>query len=349
MKAWAASPLRRKPVKVRHEVSHRRVLFLSGDRSEVDSVCPCLISLSPCDLIPCSLFAESGGMVLLPRALLKSGETEDRISALILKHNITDVVVEWATEASAKLRDDIFCCLLMLKSHGIRVHESSHFCERVNERLPLHHESVRGLISESKYHFSHRWKIAKRVVDVVGAICALLLTAPLFIVVPAAIVATSPGRVFYRQDRVGLNGRMFRIVKFRSMYADAEKGQARFATLNDDRITPVGRVLRSMRIDELPQLFNVLIGDMSLIGPRPERPMFVDIFRQSVPFYDLRHAVKPGISGWAQVKDPYASSDIETQRKLSRDLYYIKKGSIWLDIKIMIMTILVMIMRKGSR
>jgi lipopolysaccharide/colanic/teichoic acid biosynthesis glycosyltransferase len=134
------------------------------------------------------------------------------------------------------------------------------------------------------------------------------------------------------------------------MRVDAEQdGIARFASRNDDRITPVGRVLRKTRLDELPQLLNVLVGDMSIVGPRPERPAFVEHFRETVPHYDVRHRVKPGLTGWAQVKDAYASSEVETRSKLSRDLYYIKKGSMWLDLRIMAQTVWVMIACQGSR
>jgi lipopolysaccharide/colanic/teichoic acid biosynthesis glycosyltransferase len=168
--------------------------------------------------------------------------------------------------------------------------------------------------------------------------------------VAVAILATSRGPVFYRQERVGLAGRTFSIIKFRSMRVDAEQdGIARFASRNDDRVTRVGRFLRKTRIDELPQLLNVLAGDMSIVGPRPERPVFVERFKQALSLYDMRHRVKPGITGWAQVKDAYATSEAETLRKLSRDLYYIKRGSLFMDLEIIARTVVVIMLCRGSR
>lgn len=278
------------------------------------------------------------------------GAMRDVVFDLVHRHGITDVTVDWPSQVSQALHEELCDCLLTLKLRGVRVHELSHFCERVIGRLPLHDHSARGLIAESHYHFDRRWQAVKRIGDVVAAAGLLALTAPLFLGAAAAIRATSPGPIFYRQERVGLGGRTFQITKFRSMRTDAEKdGTARFATRDDDRITPVGRLLRRTRIDELPQLWNVLKGDMSLVGPRPERPVFVEGFKETVPLYDLRHRVKPGITGWAQIKDAYAASEAETRSKLSRDLYYIKRGSLWLDAKIMAETAWVMLACRGSR
>lgn len=293
------------------------------------------------------------------------GTTEDRAAAgevgscrdmskavfdLVHRHGITDVAVDWLNEVSPALHEELCDCLLALKLRGIRVHELAHFCERVTGRLPLRDHAALGVVAESHYHFDRRWLAVKRTGDALGAAVLLAVTAPLFIAAAAAILATSPGPVFYRQERVGLGGRIFRITKFRSMRVDAEKdGGARFAARDDDRITPIGRFLRRTRIDELPQLFNVLAGDMSIVGPRPERPVFVEQFKQIVPLYDLRHRVKPGITGWAQIKEAYAASVTETRSKLSRDLYYIKRGSLWLDARIMAQTAWVMLAWRGSR
>lgn len=278
-----------------------------------------------------------------------AGETRDAVFDLVHRHGITDIAVEWPRQAPQNLLDELCDCLLTLKHQGIRVHQLSHLCERVIGRLPLHSGSAWALIADSNYHFDRRWQVVKRASDVAAATCLLVLTAPLSIAAAAAIRATSPGPVLYRQERVGLGGQVFSIAKFRSMRVDAEKDGARFATHNDDRITPVGRVLRKTRIDELPQLWNVLKGEMSLIGPRPERPVFVESYRRTVPFYDLRHRVKPGLTGWAQIRDAYAASESETRSKLSRDLYYIKKGSAWMDLRIMVETAWVVTARRGSR
>jgi lipopolysaccharide/colanic/teichoic acid biosynthesis glycosyltransferase len=156
--------------------------------------------------------------------------------------------------------------------------------------------------------------------------------------------------VIYRQQRVGLFGRPFNCLKFRSMAADAERdGVAKWATTRDARITRIGRIIRATRIDELPQLFNVLAGQMSLVGPRPERPVFVDQLKRDIRYYDIRHSVKPGITGWAQVRFTYASSLEETRRKLQFDLYYVKNNSLFMDALILLETVRVVLLREGAR
>ncbi len=160
----------------------------------------------------------------------------------------------------------------------------------------------------------------------------------------------SRGPVLYRQERVGQNGRTFSIAKFRSMRTDAEKdGQPRWASANDSRVTRVGQVIRRLRIDELPQLFNVLRGDMSLVGPRPERPFFVEQLTQEIPFYALRHSVKPGVTGWAQVRYPYGATVEDSQEKLQFDLYYVKNHTLFLDLVVLVETIGVVLTGKGAR
>ncbi|MEC7727120.1 MAG: sugar transferase, partial [Pseudomonadota bacterium] len=155
--------------------------------------------------------------------------------------------------------------------------------------------------------------------------------------------------VFYSQERVGLNGRIFRVHKFRSMITDAEKNGAVWASRNDTRVTRVGEVIRKLRVDELPQIFNVLNGSMSFVGPRPERPVFVKQLAEKIPFYDERHRVKPGLTGWAQLCFAYADSEEDTREKLRYDLYYIKNQSLLLDLLIIIQTVEVVLFKKGSR
>ena len=156
--------------------------------------------------------------------------------------------------------------------------------------------------------------------------------------------------VFYRQERVGLNGRLFNVIKFRSMRKDAESdGKPRWATANDDRTTRIGRIIRKLRIDELPQLYSVLTGDMSLVGPRPERPYFVDQLTREIPFYAVRHSVKPGVTGWAQVSYPYGASVDDSIQKLQYDLYYVKNHTLFLDIVILCETVVVVLTGKGAQ
>ena len=190
----------------------------------------------------------------------------------------------------------------------------------------------------------------KRVFDL---LCTLLLTvvaSPLMLLTALAIKLESRGTVFYWQERVGANNQVFQVAKFRSMAVDAEKdGKPVWAAANDARVTRVGQVIRRLRIDELPQLLNVLRGDMSLVGPRPERPFFVDQLTQEIPYYALRHSVKPGVTGWAQVRYQYGSTVEDSQEKLQYDLYYIKNHTLFLDIVILLETIGVVLTGKGAR
>jgi exopolysaccharide biosynthesis polyprenyl glycosylphosphotransferase len=190
----------------------------------------------------------------------------------------------------------------------------------------------------------------KRIGDLIVACALIAFTLPLMAIVALAIKCTSSGPVFYRQERVGLGGRHIMVRKFRSMVANAEaNGQPVWATQQDVRITAVGRIIRRLRIDELPQLFNVLRGDMSMVGPRPERPYFVDQLSKMIPRFDERHAVKPGITGWAQVNYPYGASVEDARNKLAYDLYYAKNRCLGLDLVILLATIRVVILQQGAR
>jgi exopolysaccharide biosynthesis polyprenyl glycosylphosphotransferase len=193
-------------------------------------------------------------------------------------------------------------------------------------------------------------RVLKYIGDFVVSLSFLVAVLPLTVLVALAIKLESPGPVFYRQERVGLNGKVFRIWKFRSMRADAERdGVPRWAKSADDRVTRIGRFIRKVRIDEIPQIFNVLAGDMSFIGPRPERPFFVEQLREHIPCYDLRHRVRPGITGWAQVNYPYGASVEDAKRKFSYDLYYVKKNDVLLDLAILVQTVRVILFAQGSR
>lgn len=189
----------------------------------------------------------------------------------------------------------------------------------------------------------------KRVFDIAAAIGLLVVTAPLLLLTAIAIRLDSKGPVLYRQRRVGYGGAEFDIYKFRSMRTDAEKDGARWAATNDDRITRVGRFIRRTRIDEIPQAINILKGEMSFVGPRPERPEFVETLEREILHYHDRHFVKPGITGWAQVKHEYTASVEGARQKLTYDLFYIKHGSLLLDLMIVLMTVRVALLGIGSR
>jgi len=189
----------------------------------------------------------------------------------------------------------------------------------------------------------------KRLLDIFAASLGILLLLPLGLIVAALIRLDSRGPIFYRQTRVGLHGQPYVMWKFRSMTQDAESEGVRWAALGDPRVTRVGRWLRKWRIDELPQLVNVLKGEMSLVGPRPERPVFVQELRGYIPFYDVRHTVRPGITGWAQIRFGYTASADDTHVKLQYDLYYVKNLSFFLDLRILFETIRVVVAGEGAR
>jgi exopolysaccharide biosynthesis polyprenyl glycosylphosphotransferase len=191
--------------------------------------------------------------------------------------------------------------------------------------------------------------LVKRGVDLAIAVVLLGLASPVLLIASLAIMAQDGGPLLYRQERVGLHGKPFTIIKFRSMRVDAEKDGPRWAANNDRRVTPIGSFIRRTRIDELPQIFNVLTGDMSIVGPRPERPVFVDALAKQIPFYQERHLAKPGITGWAQINYPYGATEEDARMKLSYDLFYIKNRNTFLDVMIIIQTLEVLLWNSGAR
>lgn len=242
--------------------------------------------------------------------------------------------------------------LLDCKLSGIDVIDLQGFFERETGKIKLDILSPGWMIFSDGFNQSNFQSAAKRAFDVVVSVLLLLLAWPFMLLVALAIVLESGGKgpVFYRQIRVGQHWKLFNVYKFRSMRVDAEKGgKAQWATKNDDRVTRVGRFIRKVRLDELPQVFNVLKGDMSLVGPRPERPEFVTQLSEQIPFYAERHRVKPGVTGWAQVCYPYGASEKDSMEKLQFDLYYIKNNSLFLDFVIILQTAHEVIWGKGGR
>ncbi len=202
------------------------------------------------------------------------------------------------------------------------------------------------ILSIQRPHLNPGAMLIKRCIDVIGSAVVLIVTSPIMVFAAVAIKRTSPGAVIFKQDRIGLDGQEYTLYKFRTMLADAEKHTGPvLAAQSDARITPLGRWMRATRIDELPQLFNVLKGDMSLVGPRPERAFFVNQFRETIVGYDLRHSVKPGVTGLAQVAGGYSTT---AERKLRFDLMYIFDYSLLLDIQILLRTVLVMLNRSQA-
>lgn len=210
--------------------------------------------------------------------------------------------------------------------------------------------TAEGVLAGTGYASGKATAAAKRATDVAVSLAMAILTLPLMVLTALAIKADSPGPVLYRQQRIGAFDRPFTVLKFRSMTADAEAGgRPRWAQKQDPRVTRVGRFIRATRIDELPQLVNVIRGEMSLVGPRPERPHFVEQLAEAIPFYRQRAYVKPGLTGWAQVNYPYGASIEDAREKLAYDLYYVKNRSLWLDMRILLATVRVVLFQEGAR
>jgi sugar transferase (PEP-CTERM system associated) len=251
----------------------------------------------------------------------------------------------------APIDADIARELLLAKLRGAMIVDIRSFYEHVVNRLPLSQITEEWLLQEEGFSLNTHGSLRrlKRAMDLFISMGLLVVTAPIMLITAVAVVLDSRGPLIYRQKRVGLHDKEFYVHKFRSMRVDAEKGEAVWAKKDDDRVTRVGRFIRKVRIDELPQLWDVFKGTMSLIGPRPERPEFVSKLQQSIPFYGLRHSVKPGVTGWAQVCCPYGASEADARRKLEYDLYYIKNMSLILDFKIILKTIGVVLFPSGAR
>ncbi len=239
--------------------------------------------------------------------------------------------------------------LLDLKAMGIDVRDGHQLFEEVSGRLSIDSLRPSALVFSNGFKQRMVTRIMKRFGDMMVASGGLLVLFPLFLLVAFLIKVDSPGPVFYRQVRVGLRGRPFSIWKFRSMVQDAENAGAQWAQVDDPRISRVGWWLRKTRVDEFPQLVNVLRGEMSLVGPRPERPVFVQDLRRTIPYYDLRHTVRPGITGWAQVKFRYGASAEDAHMKLQYDLYYVKRLSFGIDMSVLVQTVRVMLLGEGAQ
>jgi sugar transferase (PEP-CTERM system associated) len=240
--------------------------------------------------------------------------------------------------------------LLACRTQGRSVLDLSRFYERVHGEVPIESLKASWLIYSEGFVQGNVRTLSKRVFEILASVVLLALTWPVIVVTAILIKFESRGPVLYKQERVGLSGKTFQVLKLRSMRSDAERdGVAVWATSNDSRTTRIGKFIRKTRIDELPQLFNVLRGEMSFVGPRPERPVFVSKLAEDLAFYDVRHTVKPGITGWAQVRFSYASTLDEAKKKLHYDLYYVKNHSLFLDVVILFQTVRVILFQVGAR
>ena len=271
--------------------------------------------------------------------------TWEKLRNLVREHHVSEVILAIAHD----LHGELIKALLDCQALGLQVTPMPVLYERITGRVPSQHI---GDYWESALPLDHPvaggiYPILKRGLDILGAAIGLALYAPLLPFIALAIYIDSPGPIFYRQERVGKAGRTFRLIKLRTMVPDAEKQGAVFAGEEDPRVTRVGRFLRKTRLDEFPQLINILRGEMSAVGPRPERPEHLMELEKEIPFHRMRQAVRPGMAGWAQVNYGYVSSVEDARLRLEYDLYYIKHQSLWMDTVIMLRMMAQMLMFRG--
>jgi sugar transferase (PEP-CTERM system associated) len=269
-----------------------------------------------------------------------------RSIAQIADEKFVDEIVVALRDRRGLPVDDLLDC----KLGGINISEFLTFWERETGKIDLEALHPSWLFFSDGFRINCYPNLVKRLFDIVVSLIAVAVTLPIVALIAAAVRLEGRGPIFYAQERVGLNGRRFLLLKFRSMSVNAETdGVPRWASANDQRITRIGTLIRKTRFDELPQIFNVLKGDMSFIGPRPERPFFVESLMKEIPYYNERHRVKPGISGWAQINYPYGASVEDAREKLTYDLYYVKNRSLFLDLVILLPTARVVLWPEGVR
>jgi exopolysaccharide biosynthesis polyprenyl glycosylphosphotransferase len=264
---------------------------------------------------------------------MKAGEAVDMLS-WALDNRVNQIVVDTTDSVSPSQAD-----LLGLMNISLNVSSYSNFIEKLYQRIPNEHINDQWVIECQEEHAVLYKTAIKRALDIFIASISLLLLFPLVLIAAVCVKVDSPGPIIFRQTRVGQFGRSFTMLKLRTMVQEAEQGGARWAVKSDTRITRVGKFLRRSRIDEIPQLLNVLAGEMSLVGPRPERPEFTPTLESRIPFFVYRLLVKPGVTGWAQVNAGYAATEAEAATKLSFDLYYVKNLSFGLDLRVLLRTI----------
>jgi len=270
----------------------------------------------------------------------------DRMGEVLANHRVDNIVVTLRDRrGKLPVRE-----LLGSKVSNIRVMEGSAFYEQIKKKTNID-EFLKPswFVFENGFYHTSLLGFAKRVQGIIVSSVLLTVLSPLSLLVAILIKLQSPGPVFFVQERVGLNGKVFRLIKFRSMKANAESVSGpKFAEREDPRITRIGRIIRKLRIDEIPQFMNIFKGDMDMVGPRPERPVFVKQLEDRVPYYSLRHTVRPGLTGWAQVNYRYGDSLADGREKLQYDLYYVKHFSWYLDVLIIFLTIKEVLFGKGQ-
>lgn len=272
--------------------------------------------------------------------------TDETLCALADRLDIDEIVIAPDERRGGMPMEQMLNCV----QQGVRVTDLSTFFEREAGMVQLNIVDPSWLVFSGGFDYSTPRRLTKRFFDLLTAGALLALSWPAMLLVALAVKLESKGPVIYRQVRVGEHGRHFEMIKFRSMRVDAESdGVARWATKDDDRSTRVGKFIRKTRLDELPQLFLVLKGEMSFVGPRPERPQFVEMLNSEIRYYDVRHSVKPGLTGWAQLRYPYGASVRDANEKLKFDLFYVKNHGLVFDLMIMLQTVEVVLFGRGAR
>jgi sugar transferase (PEP-CTERM system associated) len=272
---------------------------------------------------------------------------EGTLKDMAKKYNASEIIVSVQNRRGGAfpIREMLDC-----KLSGIKVTDSAAFFEREACQIRVDSLQPSWLVFGTGFDQSYLRIFGKKMFDLVVSVMIFIVALPILLITALCIYAEDQGPIFYKQERVGKDGENFMVLKFRSMRADAENGgKPQWATTNDPRTTRVGRIIRLLRIDEFPQILNVIRGEMSFVGPRPERPYFVKQLNEEIPFYNVRHSIKPGITGMAQVRYQYGASVADAVQKLQYDLYYVKNNSLFLDLLILIDTLQVVILGKGSR
>jgi sugar transferase (PEP-CTERM system associated) len=294
--------------------------------------------------------SDAGMEIVQPEVTGEFATEQERFAADLrafgkLKPSIERVIVAMENRrGSMPVRE-----LLDLRLRGVVIEDASFLTERLLGKLSLDGLNPSTLIFTHGFNVKSSQQVLRRLVSFSVSLAGLVLCLPILPFLIIAVRLSSPGPIFFRQVRVGLRGKPFEVIKFRTMCHDAEKNGAQWAKKNDSRVTRVGRLMRKTRLDEIPQLWNVLKGDMGFVGPRPERPEFVDWLSSEIPFYELRHIIRPGLTGWAQVRYGYGATLEETKRKLEYDLYYVKHMSVGLDLLVIFETVKTILLRRGSQ
>ena len=322
-------------------------VILICDKEQVKELVQGLESADPHYRVLGFVNSDSSNLIEIKLPKIKNIEI-DKLEQFVKRNSISEIVI--ASQKTDGITVNLYNQLIYLLENGYIIREYTQVYEALTQRIPVQYVSrdFYRYFPFSRSNQNHFYKIIVRFLEVVISLIGLFIGALLVPIVTIGNIFGSQGKLFYTQERVGKNGKIFNILKFRTMIRNAEKEGAVFASSNDSRVTPFGKILRKSRIDEFPQFYNILRGDMAVIGPRPERPIFVNEIAEVMPFYETRHVIKPGLTGWAQVNYAYGETIEDSLIKLQYDLYYIKHRSLFLDFNIMFKTLSTVLFYRGQ-